>query len=133
MAIFIKSLLTSMVFFTAIDLGWIKYVVQPTYKKYLSDYVADKPGIGAALGFYLFFLSGLVYFVIQPAVEKGSVTAAIIPGAIYGLVTYATYDLTAMAVLKNWPLIVTVTDMLWGMFLAMLVAVLSTWFMLKVV
>jgi uncharacterized membrane protein len=132
MIIFIKSLLSSMVFFSLIDLGWIKYVVQPMYKKHLSDYVASSPNPGAALGFYFFFLAGLVYFVIQPAVEKGSISAAILPGAIYGLVTYATYDLTAMAVLKNWPLVVTITDMAWGLFLAMAVATLSTWFVLKI-
>lgn len=122
MVIFIRSLLVSMVFFMAIDLGWIKYVVNPLYKKHLPEFIADRPNAGAAIAFYILFLSGLVYFVIQPAIEKGTWTASIIPGMIYGLATYATYDLTSMAVFKNWPLIITVTDIAWGIFLAAAIA-----------
>jgi uncharacterized membrane protein len=64
------------------------------------------------------FIAGLVTFVISPAVEKHSWVNAIIFGALFGLITYATYDLTNLATLKDWPLSVTVVDLIWGTVLA---------------
>ena len=130
MGLFFTALITSMVYFTLIDLGWIRFVVKPMYEKYFTN-VLSTPSIGPAIAFYVIFLSGLVYFVILPAIEKQKVSAALIPGAIYGLVTYATYDLTSMAVFKNWPLIVTIADIGWGILLASLVACLTTATILK--
>ncbi len=130
MGLFISTLITSMVYFTLIDLGWIRFVVKPMYEKYFSNTLST-PNIGPALAFYVIFLTGLVYFVILPAVEKQKVSAALIPGAIYGLVTYATYDLTSMAVFKDWPLAVTLADIGWGIFLAATVACLTTATILK--
>jgi uncharacterized membrane protein len=72
----------------------------------------------AAIIFYLLFIVGLVIFVIAPAVEKNSWTHALLFGALFGLITYATYDLTNLATVKNWPLLVTVVDLGWGAFLA---------------
>jgi uncharacterized membrane protein len=72
----------------------------------------------AAILFYLLFLAGLVVFVIAPAVEKGSWARALLFGALFGLITYATYDLTNLATLKDWPLVLTVVDLTWGMVLA---------------
>ena len=80
----------------------------------------------AALLFYLLFIAGLVAFVIAPAVEKGSWVRALLFGALFGLITYATYDLTNLATLKDWPFVVTVVDMVWGMVLAGTVSVV-TW------
>jgi uncharacterized membrane protein len=72
----------------------------------------------AAILFYLLFLAGLVVFVIAPAVEKGPWAGALLFGALFGLITYATYDLTNLATLKDWPLVLTVVDLTWGMVLA---------------
>jgi uncharacterized membrane protein len=72
----------------------------------------------AAIVFYLLFIVGLVVFVIAPALEKKSWLAALCMGAFFGLVTYATYDLTNLATIKNWPLLVTVIDLTWGMALS---------------
>ena len=72
----------------------------------------------AAVSFYLLFIAGLVFFVIEPAVKSGNWTSALVIGALFGLMTYATYDLTNLATLKDWTLTITFVDMAWGMVLA---------------
>jgi uncharacterized membrane protein len=79
----------------------------------------------AAIVFYLLFLVGLVIFVIGPAVEKKDWMHALLAGALFGLITYATYDLTNLATLKDWPLTVVWVDMLWGTFLASSVSTIT--------
>jgi uncharacterized membrane protein len=64
------------------------------------------------------FIAGLVIFVISPAVEKHSWVHAILFGALFGLITYATYDLTNLATMRDWPFLVTVVDLIWGTVLA---------------
>ena len=75
--------------------------------------------------FYLLFISGLVVFVISPALEKHSWMHAVLFGALFGLITYATYDLTNLATLKDWPLLVTIVDLVWGMALSAFVSTVS--------
>ena len=79
----------------------------------------------AAIIFYLLFILGLVFFVIAPAIEKNSLTHALLFGALFGLITYATYDLTNLATLKNWPILVSVVDMVWGVVLSASVATIT--------
>lgn len=79
----------------------------------------------AALIFYALFIIGLIIFVISPAVEKKSLTHALIFGGLFGFFTYATYDLTNLATLKNWPLSLTIVDMIWGSVLAASVSVIT--------
>jgi len=86
-----------------------------------------KPNINwiAAIFFYLLFIVGLVIFVISPAIEKSSWVSALFSGALFGLITYATYDLTNLATLKDWPLFVTVVDLAWGAVLASSVSIVT--------
>jgi uncharacterized membrane protein len=76
----------------------------------------------AALIFYLLFIVGILIFVVFPSLEKGSWTRAILYGALFGFFTYATYDLTNLATLKNWPLVIVFIDIIWGMFLSAVVS-----------
>ncbi|MCX8490793.1 MAG: DUF2177 family protein, partial [Cyclobacteriaceae bacterium] len=77
--------------------------------------------------FYILFLLGVVLFVIEPAVVKKDIMYALVRGAFFGLITYATYDLTNLATLKDWPLKVVVVDMVWGAVLSGTVCVSSYW------
>jgi uncharacterized membrane protein len=79
----------------------------------------------AAIIFYLIFIAGLIVFVIAPAVEKGEWMHALLFGALFGFITYATYDLTNLATLKEWPLLVSLVDMLWGAVLAASVSTIT--------
>ncbi|MCJ7580145.1 MAG: DUF2177 family protein, partial [Candidatus Aminicenantes bacterium] len=72
--------------------------------------------------FYLLFIAGILIFVVFPALEKESLTKAIILGALFGLFTYATYDLTNLATLKGWPLPIVFIDIAWGMVLSGIVS-----------
>ena len=73
----------------------------------------------SALIFYVVFNIGLLVFVVLPSIEKNSYTTLVIYSLLYGLVTFATYDLTNLATIKDWPLIVSIVDMFYGMFVAL--------------
>ena len=76
-----------------------------------------------AAAFYLLYLVGLIALAVIPGLQAGSVGAALWRGALFGLVAYATYDLTNLSTLANWPVNVTVIDMIWGTVLNSVVAV----------
>jgi len=75
----------------------------------------------AALIFYLLFIVGILVFVVLPGLESHSLRSTLLRAALFGLITYATYDLTNLATVKNWPLSVTMVDMAWGMILSVTV------------
>ena len=118
----ISYLLTTVVFF-AVDMTWLGFIAKNLYKKYLGNFLSDKVNWPAAFIFYLLFIIGIFYFAILPAVEKNSLAKAIIAGALFGFFTYATYDLTNLATLKNWPLPIVFIDIIWG---SLLTAIVST-------
>lgn len=89
--------------------------------------MADQPNFLAAGIFYLLFVFGMVIFVVEPGVREQTLTSAAVRGALFGLVTYATYDLTNLATLKGWPMLVTFVDLAWGTFLSTVVALISVW------
>lgn len=117
-------LITLPVFF-AIDMVWLGLVANNFYKKHIGFLMTENVNWVAALVFYLLFIAGLVVFVISPALAKNSLQSAVLLGALFGMVTYATYDLTNLATIKNWPLIVTYIDLLWGMTLSASVSAVS--------
>ncbi|MGE4313546.1 MAG: DUF2177 family protein [Pseudobdellovibrionaceae bacterium] len=104
---------TAIVFF-AIDMVWLGVVAKSFYFTKLEGLIKDSPDMLVAGGFYLFFVIGLVFFAVKPALDANSLKTALIYGALFGLFTYATYDLTNLATLKNWPVSVTIVDIIWG-------------------
>jgi len=87
--------------------------------------MTKNPNLVAALIFYLIYILALVILVISPSLEKNSLQTAILHGALFGLCCYATYDLTNLATIANWPLIVTIVDLIWGTVLSATVAAIS--------
>lgn len=114
-----------LVIFFAIDMIWLGLIAKDFYAKTLGFLMAPKVNWIAAFVFYLIFILGLLVFVIQPALAAESLTQAIVMAALFGLVTYATYDLTNLATLKDWPLIITIVDLAWGVSLSVIVSTLS--------
>lgn len=106
------------VVFLALDLVWLGLVAQGLYEHFLGDLLADSPNAVAAFVFYAIFVAGLVYFVIAPAIEEESARTAVVRGAAFGFVTYATWDLTSLAVIEGFPVGIVPIDMAWGTFLA---------------
>ncbi len=115
---FIKLFIIALPVFFVIDMFWLVLVARKFYKEHLGFLMRTDVNWLAAVLYYLIFIAGLVAFVIFPAVEKQSLKHALLAGAFFGLVTYATYDLTNLATLRDWPLIVTVVDLAWGMVLS---------------
>lgn len=104
--------------FLALDLVWLGLVAPGLYDRFLGDLLADEPNVAAAALFYALFVAALVYFVIGPAVEERSGRAAAVRGVFFGLVTYATWDLTSLAVIEGFPVAIVPIDMAWGAVLA---------------
>ncbi|MGL5809314.1 MAG: DUF2177 family protein [Nocardioides sp.] len=104
--------------FCLIDFLWLGTVAKQIYQDRMGHLLAEKPNVAAAVVFYAIFVAGLVYFVIHPAVDAESWSRALVVGAFFGLVTYATWDLTNLSVLKDFPLSIVPIDMAWGTFLA---------------
>ena len=105
--------ITLAVFFL-IDMIWLGAVAKGFYRKHLGGMLSPSVQWGAAILFYLMFIAGLLVFVVRPAIAAGAPLQALLYGALFGLICYATYDLTNLATLKDWPLIVTVVDLVWG-------------------
>ncbi len=117
-AMFLKLYCIALPIFFGLDMLWLGVAAKNFYTKQIGFLMTPKVNWAAAILFYLLFLAGLVVFVIAPAVEKDSWVRALLLGALFGLITYATYDLTNLATLKDWPLVLTVVDLTWGMVLA---------------
>lgn len=126
----IKTYLIAFVVFFLIDIVWLVVVARKLYQKELGYIMSEKPNWIVAALFYLIFIAGLVFFVINPALEKNSWTYALLVGMLFGLITYSTYDLTNLATLKDWPIKITIIDLIWGTSLGGLVSTI-TFFILK--
>jgi uncharacterized membrane protein len=116
--------LTVPVFF-AVDIIWLGFVAKKFYRNNLGFILSPEVNWPAAISFYLMYIVGILVFAVVPALEKESLGQALLWGCLYGFFTYATYDLTNMATIKNWPLKVVMVDILWGVFLCSTVASIS--------
>jgi uncharacterized membrane protein len=119
----LKLFLIALPVFFVIDMAWLGVVARNFYRAQLGDLMRSEVNWVAAMIFYLLFIVGLVVFVIGPAVDAGSWMQALGRGALFGLVAYATYDLTNLATLRDWPLTMTIIDLAWGALLAASVSV----------
>lgn len=124
-AYYLKLYGVAFISFLAIDMVWLGLVARGFYKQHLGYLLSEKPNWTAAIVFYLLFIAGLLVFVVVPALEANSWRRLVFLAAFFGLITYATYDLTNMATVKNWPGIVTVVDLVWGVVLATCVSAIT--------
>jgi uncharacterized membrane protein len=104
----------TLVVFLAIDSVWLSQTAGPLYRATLGDSLLDQFRLVPAIVFYLLNTLGIVIFVSRPALRDGGWSQALSHGALFGLFTYATYDLTNYATLRVWSLQLTVADMIWG-------------------
>ena len=125
MAYYLKLYIAILVAFFVIDMLWLGLLARTFYRKHLGYIMAPSPNWPAAIIFYLLFLVGLLIFVVLPGLEAGSLTSTLLRGALFGLITYATYDLTNQATIRDWPVVVTVVDMCWGVVLSVAVSTIG--------
>ena len=105
--------LTAVVFF-AIDLVWLGVVAASFYRRQMGDLMRPDPQWGAALGFYALYIAGILVFAVLPGLEADSLRRTVALGAFFGLVAYATFDLTSLALVRDFPRTMVVVDLIWG-------------------
>ncbi len=115
--------LASLTVFLVIDFAWLSVMAPRFYKPTLGDIAIPGFNLAPAVVFYVLYPIGLLIFAISPALKSGSWATALLYGALFGFFTYATYDLTSQATLRNWTTSLTLVDVTWGTFLAAIAAV----------
>ena len=113
------------VVFMGIDLVWLGFVAKNIYSKYLGYLMAPNINWLAAMVFYVIFIIGILYFVIAPSLVDRDFTQLVIRAMLFGFITYATYDLTNLATVRDWPITITIIDLIWGTSLSTSVSVIS--------
>jgi uncharacterized membrane protein len=124
-----KTILTSyvvaVVIFLSLDALWLKVMGPTFYARELGSLLRGDPNLYVALGFYLLYVVGLCYFAIHPGLTTGSVLEAVLRGALFGLIAYATYDLTNLSTMNGFSTRVAFVDMAWGTTVSALVSGLT--------
>lgn len=122
---FIKIFLITFFIFLVIELIWLSVLAKDFYQRELGYIMSSKPNLMATVVFAILFVLGMVFFVIYPAIEGNSWTYSLLVGMFYGIITYSTYTLTNLATLKDWPLKVSIIDLVWGSLLGGIVSTIS--------
>ena len=122
---YIKMYFITLAVFFVIDLTWLGLIAKNLYSQQLGFIMKENVNWIAAVSFYLIFIIGIVYFVVNPAVINDNWKYALFAGMLFGFVSYATYDLTNLATLKDWPLKITIIDLIWGTTLGGLTSIVS--------
>jgi uncharacterized membrane protein len=124
---YVIAYFAALVVFAIVDGAWLYFMGSQLYKPVLGDILAPEIRFGPAIAFYLLFPLGLTIFAIEPALRSGSLSTALFYGALFGFFTYATYDLTNFATLRNWTLQITLVDMAYGAAVAAVAAAAGYW------
>ncbi len=120
---FIKLYLVAIPIFFALDMLWLVFIAKDIYQKYMGHLMRPMPNWPVAILFYLLFIVGIIIFAIHPAIKNNSWTQALFYGAMFGFFTYMTFDLTSLAVLKDYSWEITIIDIIWGVILSSTVSV----------
>ena len=129
---FIKLYIIALPVFFIIDMIWLGLIAKNFIREQIGFLMKTNLNWFAAIIFYLLFIAGLVVFVLSPSFEKKDWLNALYLGALFGLFTYSTYDLTNLATIKDWPFLVTIVDIIWGMVLSASVSLISYFIAIKV-
>lgn len=116
----------TLIAFFVLDMAWLGWIARDFYAQHLGE-LLGQPRWGVAIAFYLIYIGGIVVFAIHPGLIAASIMKATIFGAMLGFLCYATYDLTNLATLKNWPTKMVVVDIIWGTALTGTCALFGTW------
>ena len=104
--------------FFIVDMVWLGVIAKGFYRNALEPFLTPNINWAAAIIFYLLFLVGILVFALLPGMERRSLVYTVSMAALFGFISYATYDLTNLATLRDWPLMLSIVDMVWGSFLS---------------
>ncbi len=100
------------------DLVWLSMLARPLYQTGIGHLMAAQPNLLFAGLFYLVYTLGLMRYAIIPNIAANQLKTTFVAGAVFGFFVYASYDLTNLAMLKNWPLSLSIIDISWGTLLS---------------
>jgi len=106
--------ISTAVIFLALDAVMLRSVMRPLFERHIGSWLLDDIRMGAAIGFYLLYVVGVVWFVSLPALRAGAPVQALLAGAALGAMAYGTYEFTNYATLRNWSLSMVAVDLIWG-------------------
>lgn len=98
----------------ALDMLWLGYIAKAMYQQAIGHLMAEQPRLLAALAFYVLYAAGLMVFAVTPQAEDPAWGKTVLMGALFGFFAYATYDLSNLATLRNWPVGLALVDIAWG-------------------
>lgn len=128
---YLIAYISTLIAFFALDMLWLGIIARKFYANQLGSLMADNPNWLVAIIFYAMYIAGIVFFAIRPAIEAEQVLKATLYGALFGFFCYATYDLTNLATLRDWPAKMVFVDILWGIILTGSCATVGAWATLK--
>lgn len=128
---YLIAYISTLIAFFALDMFWLGLIARKFYANQLGSLMADNPNWLVAIVFYAMYIVGIVFFAIRPAIEAEQVLKATLYGALFGFFCYATYDLTNLATLRDWPTKMVFVDILWGIILTGSCATVGAWATLK--
>lgn len=114
-----------------LDFIWLGFVAKGFYSNQLGHLMADNVRYGIAAAFYMTYTVGIVVFAVKPAIEAENIMLALGYGALFGFLAYGTYDFTNMATLKDWPIKMSIVDIIWGTTLSATVAWVTYYVIMK--
>ena len=115
---FLPAYISTIIVMFVLDLIWLSQLAQPLYKAGIGHLMAAQPKLGFVALFYLVFVFGLMWFAVRPNAHVKGLKNTFIAGSVFGFFVYASYDLTNLALLKDWPLKLSLIDMTWGILLS---------------
>lgn len=119
---YLSAYIAVLLVFGALDAIWLTTMSNLLYRPTLGDILLPGLRVAPALAFYLLYPIGVLIFAATPALKSGSVTTALVYGALFGAFAYGTYDLTNFATLRNWTLQITLLDIVYGAVVSSLAA-----------
>jgi uncharacterized membrane protein len=125
--LFLKVYAVALGVFLALDLTWLGVVAKGFYQEQLGYLMRPDVRVGAALLFYLIYIVAVVVLVVAPAVEQQSLGRAVATGALLGLAAYAAFDLTSLALVRDFPVTAAIVDLAWGVVLTATVSAAGWW------
>lgn len=123
---YINIFVVTSIIFLLIDAIWLRFVAWPLYQRYIG-HLLKTVNVLPAFVFYVIYVLGMIFFVINPNLNNFELSKVLLTGFFFGVVAYATYDLTNMATLKDWPWTITIIDVIWGGFVTMVTTTIVTY------
>lgn len=120
---YVVAYFATAIVFLAIDYVWLAKMAGSFYRERIGHLMAEQVNFAVAGAFYVAYVIGVVVFAISPAFRSGQWTDALLYGALFGFMAYATYDFTNLATLRGWPIEVALVDVAWGTLLTAVSAV----------